>query len=223
MMVRHTAWQEHVRRGIAIGIAVSFHLVVLILILRPEAYRQDAKVAQPDMQRLQLRLLRQRATILKYPAMPELRASAPGTHAGQMAPPSKPAAIEQVLPAVPQIAGPAASVVPVIPASHADSDGDGGFRERLLQAQQSSVIRDVPGSDASRVPGVRLADPGTQGVRAVARKVQRLFGITSRHCIDVAVWRNLTPRELGERHITSGDLDRLDEEYHCNEPLGLGF
>jgi hypothetical protein len=225
VMARRSTWQEHVRRGIAIGIAVSLHLLVLILILRPEIGWRNAKVDRPDTQRLQLRFLRPQATALRSITVPGLRAIPAGMHLHpeQTARPSKPATIEHVPPAVSMIAEPMATAAPVIPATDTGADGDGGFQERLRQAQQYSVTRDVPGSDASRAPGIRLIDPDTQGVRAVARKVQRLFGITSRHCIDVEVLRNLTPQELGERHISSGDLDRLDEEYHCNQPLGLNF
>jgi hypothetical protein len=220
-----TAWQEHVRRGIAIGIAVSFHLLVLLLILYPEMYRQNAKADQPDMQRLQLRFLRPQVTPSRHMTVPGLRKISAGmhAHAKQKALPSKPATIEHVPSTVPMVAGPIAPDAVVAPTGNSGADGDGGFHQRLLQAQQPSVTRDVPGSDVSRVPGIRLIDPDTQGVRAVTRKLQRLFGITSRHCIDVEVWRNLTPRQLSERHMSSGDLDHLDEEYHCNEPKGLGF
>ena len=55
------------------------------------------------------------------------------------------------------------------------------------------------------------------------RKTQRLFGITSRHCIDVDAWRHLTPQELSARHISPDNVDKTDEKYDCNRPPGLSF
>lgn len=55
------------------------------------------------------------------------------------------------------------------------------------------------------------------------RKAQRLFGITSHACIDVDVWSTLSRRELAAKHITLGQVKRLAERYHCNEPPGLHF
>jgi hypothetical protein len=207
---------------VALGATVSFHLVLLILVLRLEIHRQDARTDRPDTQRLQLRFLREQASSPRPATAPAHQTTATDmrAHATQTASPPKPPIIQHIPPVISVMTPP---VAPTAPMGNRDTDADGGFHAQLLRAQRSSVIRGVPGSDAPRAPGIHLMDPDTQGARAVVRKVQRLFGIPSRHCIDVEAWRNLTPRQLSARHLSLGDLDHLDEEYHCNEPLGLRF
>jgi len=61
----------------------------------------------------------------------------------------------------------------------------------------------------------------TQGVGAVLRTTQRLFGVTNRHCIDVEVWQSLTPEQRIERHVSKQDIEKINETYRCNAPLGL--
>lgn len=73
------------------------------------------------------------------------------------------------------------------------------------------------------MPGIQLTAPRDQGLGAVMRKMQRLFGITSHACIDVDVWGTLSSQELAEKHITPDQVKRLAEKYHCNEPPGLHF
>lgn len=68
-----------------------------------------------------------------------------------------------------------------------------------------------------------MSDPRDQGIGAVMRNTQRLFGITNKHCIDVEVWQRLSPQELVERHITPADVRSANEKYQCNRPLGLSF
>ncbi len=103
------------------------------------------------------------------------------------------------------------------------SASDGGFQEQLRNARHSHAVRGVPGSDTPYVPGVRLINPMNQGMGAVMRKVQRVFGVANRHCIDVEAWRQLTPQELSARHISSDDVDKTNEKYDCNRPPGLSF
>lgn len=89
-----------------------------------------------------------------------------------------------------------------------------------------SLHREVnlaPLLDKPLVPGIRLIDSRAQGVGAAMRQAQRLFGITSRHCMDVDAWRNLTPQEFIARHISPDEVDQTDQTYHCNRPLGLNF
>jgi hypothetical protein len=105
----------------------------------------------------------------------------------------------------------------------ATSMGDGGFRQRLLEAQQGQAIHGVPGSDARLAPGLQLTDPRNQGIGAAMRSAQRLFGITSKHCIDVDVWSKLSTEELVARHLTPADVRAANEKYQCNRPLGLSF
>lgn len=104
-----------------------------------------------------------------------------------------------------------------------DLDRDGGFRDRLRQSAATGQVRGVPGTDRHVVQGIQLVDPRDQGIGAVMRTMQRLFGITSHACIDVDVWSGLSPRDLAAKHITPDQLQQLAERYHCNEPPGLHF
>lgn len=100
---------------------------------------------------------------------------------------------------------------------------DGGFAARLHAAQRADVVHGVPGSDATYAPGIHLIDPMDQGIGAVMRTTQRAFGITSRHCIDVDVWKHLSPGQLAARHISPGNVASAEAKYHCDAPLGLHF
>lgn len=100
---------------------------------------------------------------------------------------------------------------------------DGGFRDRLLHAQRERDIHGVPGSDRPAAPGITFIQPADQGIGAVMRNAQRLFGITNRHCIDVDVWQNLTPDELKARNLSAVDVEKASQKYGCNQPLGLHF
>jgi len=95
--------------------------------------------------------------------------------------------------------------------------------DRLHNAQRSYSVHREPGTDTAYAPGVHFVDPMKQGMGAVMRTAQRAFGITSSHCIDVDVWRHLTPQELSARHISLDDVDSVDEKYRCNDPPGLHF
>ena len=112
---------------------------------------------------------------------------------------------------------------PIVTVGSQSATGDGGFHQRLLQAQHVYAIRGVPGSAVPRVAGIHLIDPKNQGIGAAVRQVQRLFGIANHHCIDVDAWRHLTPRELSARHISPNEVDRIEQENHCNQPPGLSF
>lgn len=107
------------------------------------------------------------------------------------------------------------------PGANEGDSSDGGFLERLNVAQRSYSVHGVPGSDTTYAPGIHLVDPMEQGAGAVLRTAQRAFGIENAHCIDVDVWRHLTLRELGARHISPDDVDSVDEKYRCNDPPGL--
>jgi len=92
-----------------------------------------------------------------------------------------------------------------------------------MHAQHSSDVRGVPGSNLRLAPTIQLVDPAEQGVGAVARSAQRLFGIPSHHCIDVNTWRNLTAGELIARHLTARDVEEASQKYQCDRPLGLSI
>ncbi|RDS79151.1 hypothetical protein DWU98_19295 [Dyella monticola] len=62
-----------------------------------------------------------------------------------------------------------------------------------------------------------------QGIGAVARTAQRLFGVTNHHCIDVEVLKSLAPEELIARHVSVDEVNAEAEKYNCYHPLGLSF
>jgi hypothetical protein len=223
-MIRRLALHDPIRRGVALGVATSFHLFVLILMVWPAIHeRGTTSVEGSHLHAIQIRFFRS-------PRLPSAapRVIPPALHVRTTlsAQPFKPLAVQYATGAAPL---PGEKHSPNSPAAstpitgNKGAIGDGGFQERLLQAQQSNAVHGIPGSDKPWVPGIRLIDPRKQGVGAVMRQAQRLFGITSRHCIDVDVWRNLTPQELIARHISPSDVDHTDEKYHCNQPPGLSF
>lgn len=125
-----------------------------------------------------------------------------------------------------QASGQSRPGAPPIPLGHGFVEGttnDGGFQQRLRDAKPSYGAPRLPGSDTPVVAGIRLVDPMEQGIGAVMRKTQRLFGIKNSHCIDVETWRSLTPQELSARHVSPVDIERIDERYACNAPPGLFF
>ncbi len=73
----------------------------------------------------------------------------------------------------------------------------------------------LPGSSTPIVDGFRMVDPRMQGVGGAVRMVQALFGVVDPHCMDVEVWRGMTPAEQLARHISSTDVERTAERYHC--------
>jgi hypothetical protein len=217
---RRSTWTEHLRRGIAIGLAVSLHLLVLMLVVGPKpAWRRDV-IRQTGTQRLYLRFFSTRvaaspATSVATPSVAAINAR-PHPRRFHVVPP--PMIVAQPAPSV----GPAALPDVVIVPSAPTATEDGGFHQRLMQSPPDPATR-IPGSDVPLVRGIHLTDPDTQGMAAVVRKTQRLFGITSSHCIDVDAWRRLSPDELHKRHLSTDDLDRLEEQYQCNRPMGLSF
>jgi hypothetical protein len=196
------------RRGTAFGIALSLHLVLLLLVLRPASDERNPAPARPgNRHALLVRLLPRRPTRpTEFLAVPALHVVAPVVRLRSVAPQRPPQSSGRTDFSATQ-----------------GSVGDGGFQERLLDARSAHAIHGVPGSSTPLLPGIHFIDPGKQGIAAAMRKAQRLFGVANRHCIDVAAWRQLTPQELGARHISLADVDRLDEEYDCNAPPGLNF
>ena len=225
-MIRRLALHDPIRRGVALVIAMSFHLVVLILMAWPTIHKRSAApVEGRRLHAIQIRFFR--------PPSAHKTASAPGGIAPALrvrtvlsAQPPKPPTVQYAtraapLPAEKHSPGSPAASTPL--AGNESAIGDGGFRERLLEAQRSHAVRGIPGSDQPWVAGIPLIDPRTQGIAAVMRRAQRLFGIANRHCIDVDVWRHLTPQELIAQHVSPGEVARTDATYHCNRPPGLSF
>jgi hypothetical protein len=220
--------RESGRRVAVMMVVLSCHLGLLMLLLRPAISDRNATPAtRSNSPVLNLRFIRQpRPTYLRM-ALPAsqlvvsiLRAQ--GTPSGR---PSEPSPAQRAA----HVAAPSethSTNAPTTPSQYGGNEAstsDGGFQERLRNAQHSHTVRGVPGSDTPYVPGIRLINPMNQGIGAVMRKVQRLFGVANRHCIDVEAWRQLTPQELSARHISPDDVDKTDEKYDCNRPPGLSF
>lgn len=85
---------------------------------------------------------------------------------------------------------------------------------RGAELNRSSGIR-LPGSGVAIVPGIHMLDPRTQGLAGVARALQALLGVPDTHCVKVDAWRTLSTREMLERHISPGQVQKTAEEYGC--------
>jgi hypothetical protein len=216
-MIRRPSLRDPIRRGIALVVATSFHLFVLILMVWPAIHeRGTTPVEDGHLRAIQIRFFRPPPPPSAHEAAfaPPVIASAAHVRATSAAQPLKPPTVQYATPAP----APSAPIT-----GNKGTPSDGGFQQQLLKAQHSYAVHGIPGSDKPFVPGIRLIDSRTQGVGAAMRQAQRLFGVTSRHCMDVDVRRNLTPRELIARHVSPSDVDQTDEKYHCNQPLGLSF
>lgn len=226
------------RRIVAMAVTIGCHLCLLLVLLRPGIPSTDIpSVVEADIRVLKLRfILPPRPT--SAPLVP------PARHLGvvSLSIPRK----EPMKEAIPPLSQLAAHVIPQPASTNASSPSgglalpnvlvspnqytnsqvsaeDGGFRERLLKAQHSDDIHGIPGSDRPIVRGIQFINPMNQGIGAVARKMQRLFGITNHHCIDVEVWKSLTPEELIVRHVSPDDVKEQAEKYNCYHPSGLNF
>lgn len=219
------------RRIVALAVAIGCHLGLLVVMLRPDTHRTDIIPAMRDgtaTLELQFITLRRRASVT--PPRAETRPRPVLRVARSIPPPSKPVSTSVAEPPAP-LAHPAASpVAPALPAQTIAPDAgsqasssDGGFRDRLLNAQRAGEIHGVPGSDQRAAPGIQLTDPMDQGIGSVMRETQRLFGITHPKCIDVETWEHLTPDELIARHLTPEDVKKQSDKYNCNRPLGLSI
>lgn len=208
-------------------VVISCHLGLLLLLLRPVTfYRGTTPVVRNNYpQVLKLRLFQPPQASSPRQALPTRRLIAPAVHSHRTLTARSP---------TPPAVQPAAHVdmqpyetrstnAPPVDRNEEASSRDGGFQARLRHAQDAYSVRGVPGSDTPAAPGIHLVDPMQQGIGAVMRTAQRAFGIASRHCIDVDVWRHLTAQALSARHISSDEVDRVDEKYRCNEPPGLHF
>lgn len=226
------------RRIVAMVVTIGCHLGLLIVLLQPVAsYTDMSPMVENNAAALKLQFIlssRQTGTPLVSPTL-LLVVLSPGDPRKALvkkaiAPPGQRIPHVTARPASTNVSPP--PVVLVLPNVLASPDKytnsqtsteDGGFRERLLNAQHSDDTHRVPGSDRPIVPGIQLINPMNQGIGAVARKMQRLFSITDHHCIDVEVWKSLTPEELIARHISFDDVKAEAEKYNCYHPLGLNF
>ena len=210
-------------------VVISCHLGLLILLLRPAIfYRDTTPVERNNPLVLKLRFFQSPRPSSPHLVSPVLHliAAAVHIHTAQSGRPSKPLAVQQAAHLDAQSSEMHLTNSPTTPnldTSNEGSTSDGGFQQRLRNAQHSYAVHGLPGSDTPSAPGIHLIDPMSQGIGAVMRKTQRAFGIKDSHCIDVDVWRSLTPQELSARHISPDDVDKVDEKYDCNRPPGLSF
>ncbi|MBB6242519.1 hypothetical protein [Rhodanobacter sp. MP1X3] len=226
---KSSSLHESSYRVAVLVVVISCHLGLLMLLLRPAIfYRDTTPVERSNPLVLKLRFFqppRPSSPHLVSPAL-HLIAAAVRIHTALSGRPSKPLAVQQAAHLDAQSSEThltSAPTTPDVDTSNEVSTSDGGFQQRLLNAQHSYAVHGVPGSDTSSAPGIHLIDPMNQGIGAVARTTQRAFGIKDSHCIDVDVWRGLTPQELSARHISPSDVDKVDEKYDCNRPPGLSF
>jgi len=215
-MSRRPSLHDPIRRSVALVVATSFHLFVLILMVWPAIQeRSTVPIEHSRPQAIQIRFFRPPPPSAHRAAIaPPVIAPAARVRTTSAVQPSKPPTVQYATPA---------PVPSALITGNKGTPSDGGFQQQVLKARHSYAVHGIPGSDEPFVPGIRLIDSRTQGVGAAMRQAQRLFGVTSRHCMDVDVWRNLTPRELIARHISPSDMDQTDDKYHCNQPLGLSF
>jgi hypothetical protein len=221
------------RRVLATAVALGCHIVMLMALLRPAEPANDKPV------RLENRGSVLKARFISKPsATPMVGASMTSRSVGS----SKASMKARVPPPVQHVArratpayqsavtnAPLPAAISVSPAADAPDTNDhslaedGGFRDRMSDAQNAQRIRGVPGTDRRVAPGIDLTAPMDQGIGSVMRNAQRLFGVPNRHCIDVDVWRHLSPDQLKDRHLTAADVERESDKYQCNRPPGLNF
>lgn len=229
------------RRVVAMTIAIAGHLVLLALILRPSSGRINVThVVEDPEAAIELRLIPARRNTLPalplhsdHPRIPSRSIRADKLHAAHVpANPGKPinesrsspgSSTASLAPTLTTVVAPDQPAAAGYPTADKGAPGDGGFSKQLLDAQDSRHVHGVPGSDTHIAPGIQLTDPTSQGIGALMRNTQRLFGITNRHCIDVEIWASLTPDELVARHLSPADVKRANEKYDCHRPLGLNF
>lgn len=220
---------ESARRVAALIVVICCHLGLLVLLLRPAQDDRDGTLlVNDDPLVLKLRFIprpQPTATHLTPPE-PQPVALTQRIHKTASISVPEPPSAERTK----QLTGPPSEPHSInaptplnLRLNHQASTSDGGFQEQLLNAQHSHDVHGVPGFDRQIVPGIRLINPMNQGLGAVMRNAQRLFGITNSRCIDSDVSRHLTQEELNARHLSLHDLDQIDDKYDCNRPLGLNF
>ena len=226
------------RRITALAAAIAAHISVLMVMLEPATPGTLVpRPARPESRVLEVRFISAAPPIrrpLARPSMPVPDARLTRTYASTApraglrnkrpaSPSPSPSPGPTVLSPPSTASDTAAAAAHADPASIPTSAADGGFQQRLRDAQQAGNIHGVPGSDTRHSPGVQLIDPMNRGIGSVMRTTQRLFGIPSSHCIDVEVWRSLSQDERNARHISPSQITAMDEKYSCNKPMGLSI
>jgi hypothetical protein len=208
------AWRESGRRIAVWIVVIACHLGALMLFLRPvsEAANSDSPAAH-STPALKLRFVHASRPSTPPQVLPPAVVSSKSVRPTTVVTRRETTAIAKPAVTIPY----APAQVPAMPAEpgtarsggESMTDSDGGFQDRLRAAQSGSSHKRLPGSDKAFVPGMHFVNPMDQGIGAVVRKAQRLFGVT--------------PQELSARHISPDEVDREDQRYGCNEPPGLHF
>lgn len=210
-------------------VVISCHLALLVLVSGPTHYAPDRMSGmQSNSAAIALRFFRPRRPIFLHVPVPSQTHSVPKLQRPMRRSKSraKPSTAQRIAPDVAPASETYRTSTPNPTNVYSLNEGslrDGGFQGRLLRAKPAYGTPRLPGSEAPVVTGIQLTDPRRQGVGAAMRNAQRLFGIRSRQCIDVDAWRSLTPQQLSARHISPGEVDKMDERYACNAPPGLHF
>ncbi|MEO8810400.1 MAG: hypothetical protein ABI386_09160 [Rhodanobacter sp.] len=204
------AWQGSARRVASLVLVIGIHLGMWLLffggVVRPWSLPQTGIDAR--MNRLDIRLI---------PAPAKLPVHEPS--AATPLPPARPRVrftpSPSPAPRVTQSSVTPAPYVAATPPLATSGDYIPGGNLRRGTNPNFPPASHLPGSSVPVVEGFHLVDPRTQGVAGVARALQGLFGVTSAHCIDVEVWRNMTRQERLARHISLEQVEHTARENHC--------
>lgn len=206
-------------RGAFFGIALAAHLAGLLLLSRPAVPLTQVAVTSDDSARiLQLRFVpasQRSAEVQKRlsrarrpPEKPEKERGkwrrAPVTAVFAVAPPPRPAP--------PTSAGlvRAPSAPDLAPAY---ISGGGLLSPDIELANQRPRL---PGVDhVEGAPRFRMVPPQMQGVAGVIHLIGSFTGAVDPHCLDLEVWRGMTPQERIESHVSQEDIDRIESTYDC--------
>ncbi|RDJ00358.1 hypothetical protein DVT68_06035 [Dyella solisilvae] len=63
-----------------------------------------------------------------------------------------------------------------------------------------------------------MVDPRAQGIAGVVRSIGSFTGAVDPHCVDLDVWRGMTPEERIERHVSTSDIEAIEKSYNCSPP-----
>lgn len=207
-------WVESALRGAVLGVVLAAHWLALMVALVPAWYgRADGGEVRLRNDALQLHFLP--PTRRQLPSRPreslELPAPVPAArrrvrrrvrvdHSAK--PASQPAVTSLLNLGLPP---------PVVGYEAGGAD----FHARLEAAKRALPGARLPGSGLALVAGLPFADPKAQGAAGIARSLQHMLGVVSKHCVDVDVWRNMPRDELLKRHISDQDVERVAAENGC--------
>ena len=203
-------WQGSVRRLATHVIVIGIHLGAWLLFFGDVVQPWSSPHTRADhrLDSLDIRLIPARAQPPSH-VPPPMQWFAPPRQS-----PSRKPSVTQATRAAQSPVAPATDFVGTPPVAPRDGYIPGG---NLLRDQSRPIPPAVrlPGSGTPIVQGLRMTDPRTQGVAGVARALQSMFGYKDPHCLDVEAWRGMTVQERLARYISSAQVERTAEEYHC--------